>query len=386
MPSDTRLMPANYLRNILLDGTKPFLYRGSVRSLLGIPDSGGGSEMAFPHSLPPVGFVYPNSQSVGESYISDYFPDKSVSPILAAQRADSENFEEIAAKGAQQFMLPQDQSEEAIHSIFQAKENGNGEARNMPEAVLRQEKRSIELSEMPEKPSVVLEPTILDIPGTTQRIQNFPALSLSEQNELSSKKTEEQFQTPLSPEDVRFSSVESLAPESSNISAFVEPPSMKREEKDRGAEERPYQRSASVLSSSPDTTRRELARQVIRPQIIKEDSASEGQKNELYSAPMIKTKHSSQRVTPRLDYDAANKSSQSADRIDQLRNAVHELATKQSSSAREQVRDEVPQQQVPLPPPVQQVVIIKQAASQEKIPHAFWERSHLSHIRIRILR
>ncbi|MDD5319219.1 MAG: hypothetical protein PHD43_01135 [Methylococcales bacterium] len=118
---------------------------------------------------------------------------------------------------------------------------------------------------------------------------------------------------------------------------------------------------------------------------MREHLVSEGQENDLSSAPTINAVHPLEKVT-QIDLGAVNGASRAAtDRIEQLRNAVHELAAKQSPP-REQTHDEAELQQQQLPPPVQQVVIVRQPASQARISHAFWERSYLSRIRIRILR
>jgi hypothetical protein len=404
MQSDTQLMPTSYLHNVLLDGAKPFLYRSSVRSLLGIPDS-GGSEIAFSHTMPPIGFTYPNSQFMGESYVSYHSSDLTVSSAVGTQGIDLEGYEEIVAKDAQQYMPPQVQSERIAHSISQAKENG--ETKVMPKGIAQsstampepdqknvtrpvpvsgQEKSPVEVSE---RPGTVFEPATIDIPGASKRIQNFPALSLSEQREPFSNMVEVQSQPPLSPKDSRPSSVARLLYEGSGISA---PPPLQGEGRDGGRRsDEAFCQSSAALSFNPNPNpnpnpprEREFTWLVNRLPTMREHLGSEGQENELSSAPTIKAEHSSERVT-QIDPGTGNGASRAADRIEQLRNAVHELATKQSPP-REQTRDEAQLQQQQLPPPVQQVVIVRRPASQARIPQAFWERSYLGRMRIRILR
>lgn len=48
---------SNYLHAVLVDGVKPFRYRGRVCSLLGVPDQ-VTEGVSFPSPLPPVGFKY----------------------------------------------------------------------------------------------------------------------------------------------------------------------------------------------------------------------------------------------------------------------------------------------------------------------------------------
>ena len=407
MQSDTQLMPTSYLHNVLLDGAKPFLYRSGVRSLLGIPDS-GGSEIAFSHTMPPIGFTYPNSQFMGEPYVSYHSSDLTVSSALGTQGIDLEGYEEIVAKDAQQFMPPQAQSERIAHSISQAKENG--ETKVMPKGIAQtstatpepdhknvtrpvpvsgQEKSSVEPSQVSERPGTVFEPATIDIPCASKKIQNFPALSLSEQRESFSNMAAEQSQPSLSPKDSRPSSVTSLLYEGSGIPSFYATSPLKEEGRDGGrrSDEAFCQSSAPAMSVNPNPLRgRDFAWLVNRLPTMREHLGSEGQENELSSAPTTNAAHSSERVT-QIDLGTGNGASRAADRIEQLRNAVHELATKQSPP-REQTRDEaqLQQQQLPLPPPVQQVVIVRQPASPARIPHAFWERSYLGRIRIRILR
>ena len=169
MQSDTPLMPTGYLRNVLLDGAKPFLYRSGVRSLLGIPDS-GGSEIAFSHTMPPIGFTYPNSQFMGEPYIPHYSSDMTVSSALGTHGIDLEGDEEIVAKDPQQVMPPQAQSDRIANSISQANANGESEVMlkgigqtstatpepdqqkvTKPVPVSGQERSSVEPSEVPER-------------------------------------------------------------------------------------------------------------------------------------------------------------------------------------------------------------------------------------------
>jgi hypothetical protein len=82
-----------------------------------------------------------------------------------------------------------------------------------------------------------------------------------------------------------------------------------------------------------------------------------------------------------------------AERIEHLRNASHELALKGSSPAarkdtstsesfeqRKKVTERTDSQ------PIQTIVVIKRPSQQVRTPCAFWERSYLSHFRLRPLR
>src|SRR5205823_1775624 len=95
MQSETPYRPTSYLRDVLLDGAKPFLYRSGVRSLLGVPGSEDG-EVVF-STMPPVGFAYANSQFMGEPYISQYSPDLTVSSALGMQGVNLESNQEVVS-------------------------------------------------------------------------------------------------------------------------------------------------------------------------------------------------------------------------------------------------------------------------------------------------
>jgi hypothetical protein len=93
-------------------------------------------------------------------------------------------------------------------------------------------------------------------------------------------------------------------------------------------------------------------------------------------------------TSPYVGANAVNKSNKDAyDRIEQLRNSVHELASK-ASSQQAMTYNEIKSNQSEQPPlpPVQPVVIVRQSATQNRTSCAFWERSYLSHFHLRPLR
>jgi hypothetical protein len=74
-------------------------------------------------------------------------------------------------------------------------------------------------------------------------------------------------------------------------------------------------------------------------------------------------------------------------RIEQLRHALGELASKLSSQKAESNKKENPQQsEQKSAPPAQQVVIVKGSQNRTKRPCAFWERSYLGRFHLRTLR
>lgn len=106
---------------------------------------------------------------------------------------------------------------------------------------------------------------------------------------------------------------------------------------------------------------------------------------ELSDTPSINATHSLETLA-QMNSRTGHGLNRAADRIEQLRTAVRELAMKQSSS-REQTRgDEAHPQQHQAPAPAQRIIVVKQPSTQAKIPYAFLERSYLSRFRVRNLR
>lgn len=385
MRSDTQQMPTRYLHSVLLDGAKPFLYRSGVRSLLGIPDS-EGDEIVFSPTTPPVGFDYANSQFMREPYIPQYSPDLTVSSALGMQGVGLESPEELvklsqAEESGENGVMPTGVAQQSATTPESGQQSVIRPA-SEPESI------SVEPSEMPERPGTAFPRATIDIPGTSERSQDFPSLALPEQTEPLSNKAEEQSQPQLSPKEPRSSSIARLLSEDSSIPSLFTPSPLPGEGRDWGRRsDEAFYLSSTVASSfnphpNPPPPR---GRPVNRLPTMREYIRSEGQKAEIPSTPTINAAHSSKGL-PQIDPGKDNGPIRAAaDRIEQLRHAVHELAAKKSPQ-REQTQNETPPQQQPLPPPLQQIVIVSRPSSQARIPSAFWERSYLGRIRARILR
>ncbi|MDH4185695.1 MAG: hypothetical protein OEV08_01740 [Nitrospira sp.] len=316
-------MSANYLRNVLLDGAKPFLYRSGVRSLLGVPES-DRCELVFSPAMPPVGFPYADPQFMGVPRISPYRPDLTANPGLRMQGVDLESNEEALSASAQQFTPLQARARKSTDS--HAGVEGSGEHRVVPKGMAEQnvtgrgaeQKTSgAKPSDTSQGPAPVVEKATLHVPDAPQRSNNSPALSLSGQREHLSGKAKQEFHHALPPTQSRPASI------------------------------------ARVLSDTPP----------------------------------INAAHSLEKLA-QMNPGTGHGSSRAADRIEQLRTAVHELTMKQSSPREQTRREEAqPQQhQAPAPVPAQRAIIVKQPSTQARIPHAFWERSYLGRVRARILR
>jgi hypothetical protein len=83
MASETDAAARGYLYRALVDGARPFGYRGRVRALLGFPEP-GGVQMNFPKPLTAAGLAYVRPHFTGEFE----FPDEllAFSPQHAAHR------------------------------------------------------------------------------------------------------------------------------------------------------------------------------------------------------------------------------------------------------------------------------------------------------------
>jgi hypothetical protein len=395
MRSDILHVPTSYLRRVLLDGAKPFLYRSRVRSLLGVPDGGGG-EVSFSPIIPPVGFTYLHSQFMREPDIPQYPLDQTVPSALYRQGVALENSAEIAPKSLQYHPSALARAERMTHSgISRAQESGENEVMpkgmtqqgaatpessqpDVTKSVSEQEKSSVEPSEMAERPSTAFERATIHIPGASERNQDFPALSLSEQREPLSPKAEAHPQHQLSHEGARQSSLQ--------------------ESRSAGQEhELPPAPTVDVARAAERLLRVGITRSVISGQGTGGGDVERGDVPVKYTSPPPKraplprstgrerTLNPSFDMSGHMDPGTDNGPSRAADSIEQLRTAVHELAAKKSPQ-REQTRDDAQPQRQQTPPPVQQVVIVRQPSRQARIPHAFWERSYLGRVRARILR
>jgi hypothetical protein len=232
---------------------------------------------------------------------------------------------------------------------------------------------------MPERPGTAFGRATIDIPGISERSQDFPSLALPEPTEPLSSKAEEQSQHQLSPKDPRQSSQSDITGitrsgivgPSTGTGVPVQSPPLGRgrvrvEVEHIGLSTLPPPSLPSPLEGEGVAGRR----------CVDTYARRTGEKS---------TSNPSFEVSGHIDPGMDNGSSQAADRIEQLRTAVHELAARKSPQ-REQTRDEAQPQQQQTLPPVQQVVIVRQPSNQARIPSAFWERSYLGRIRARILR
>lgn len=393
MRSDTQLAPNSYLHSVLMDGAKPFLYRSSVRSLLGIPDSDGGT-LVFSPTLPPVGFTYANSQFMGEPYILPHPIDQSIRSAFHMRGVEPESSEETIPQNIQHDIPPLVGATSVPHSGgFQARDAAARWSATLPESsqhsvttpASKPERSSVEPSEMLAQPGIISEQTTIHIPGASEGGQYSPALSLSEQGEPLSRKAEERYPYLLSPADTRQGLIEK------SLSARKESePASTPEINAAHVSERLLQAGVArrvAVRPSTGTAETTAIGDMARGDVaIKYASPSTSRTSLSPDARQKSTINPVSGTPNQTDLRTDNRSGRgAADRIEQLRNAVYELVAK-TSSRREPTRDEAQPQQQLTPPPVQQVVLVRRPPNQARILHAFWERSYLGRARARILR
>lgn len=354
-------MSTSYVQSVLLDGATPFRYRIGVRSLLGVPESDGG-DMIFSPAMPPIGLAYANSQFRG-------------GPQAAAS---GERGGRATGVAQQDITRPASEQDKRLTRPSEIQ----------PEAGTVLEKATVHVPDTPQWNKALPTPSRL---GQRQHLSSkveeqfqhapspehswskaFPTPSRLGQKQHLSSKVEEQFQHAPCPEHSPQTSIPRLRREGSSVSVQVEGSDGGRKPDEAVSR---YSAAASKFNQP-------------NPLPLKgRECPSEGHEHELTFTPPIKATHSSERLA-QIHPGTGYGSSRAADRIEQLRTTVQELARKQSPP-REQKEDGTPppqQRQLPLPPTAQQLVVVEQPVIRGRIPHAFWERSYLGRVRVRILR
>jgi hypothetical protein len=375
--------------------------------------------------MPPVAFTYSNAECMDEPD-APQFPRNltadSVLGIQGIQRMGPESGEEIVPENGQ----PSTPSKAQAGNTTQFKatkaeplENSGIMSRNdiqhtqampkpsqpmAPSLAPDREMEPVESPVIPEFPGALFNRTTVNIPGTSARTQDFPALSPAEKREPPSIKEEEPPQSPLSLKLPRPSFTANLPPQGQTHQAQT-PVGIAHT-----LEKQPQANNPDAATSAIGSPRLkpEISIQPffpgkgrLKPRI--EDRGLSGLADPMPPPPQEEALETGERrvgayarrsreksaLNPCVDAptpinpSADNSRLRSADAIEQLRTAVHELATKRYPQ-RQQAPNETPPQQPP--PPVQQVVIARQPSTQSKIPDAFWERSYLGRVRARILR
>lgn len=404
MLPETQRMPTSYLSSVLLDGAKAFSYRSGVRSLLGVPDNEEG-KVAFSPSMPPVGFTYPNFQFIGKSYSPQYSLDEIVQPALDMRGSEVESSDEIISDNMQRFPSSRTGIEAVTYFGMQAKEeieekdampkavaqqtalHPELDQQNLTSPISKQERNSVEPFAMPDSAGKVFERATIQIPGASEKSQNFPDSSFPAHKNLSSNKAVEQSQSPIPPIGVRSSATTSWPAGEERETELRSIPAMGIVHDSGEASQRGTAKNSTVSPSTSTDIGQDVA-DGDREQgdvLIQHASPPPRRVSRIRINGDKSTSNPSFDVAGHVDFGPDNRTSLAAARIEQLRNVERVLASR-NSSQREQAPVEAQIQQQHSSRPAQQVVIVKQSSNLAKIPCAFWERSYLSRIRSRILR
>lgn len=383
---------SSYLHRVLRDGAKPFRYRSGVRSLLGMPDS-EGIKLSSSSKLPPIGFRYANPSFASEPFTAassleevDHSPwyNEPEKRVEAYQTNTEESTQPHASSvSAKKSMSPSEVEERATKAVS---------------AVVEKSQQPFAVS------SSKIENAKIEIPGATDKSYRFPALSSlanddllqkSHQQKILSKearenqaaefpyKVEEQRQPKISPANAQANLTKKA------LSEVRQNEFLMHSSGEIVADSEGLQKRRGVAQR---LTPNHLAGELENPAVIETD-ADEG-KAKIFA----KTEHLSQRsdhVLVSTERMSRLNSSQAfvalphanpVERIEQLRQAVHELASKKTLP-QPQPHNEAPPPETKQPPvPTPPVVIIKRWANHAGIPCAFWERSYLSRFHLRFLR
>lgn len=422
MQSDKNHAPDSYFRNVLLDGTKPFLYRSGVESLLGLSGDIALKPTLYSGSI-PVGFTY-MSQPPGNNLSPVPYPrteDQPLSPLHGGGVSSSTNkFSEISqvdapvtkinneksnvlesASGGEPItqlsdkcfgdptsrfkVIPRnsrkfsgddsekllDRNQEYFYLIESRKEipeKKGSQKRTEPGS--EREDASTSPTEITKEEKSHLQRTSVEIPGSSEEKQSFPALTTSSKSETSLG-IENTKKGVLKRDSIKANiSMSSTRKLLLNKETDTNSPSIS------GIANRSVENLKAV--ENPYITKK-------KPQFQQKtrhfSASSESEDDSFNNEPAhVRFQRHGMNTVNRSNMKTQNK-------VDQLRHAVHELASKVSSR---QIKIDQENQQQPVttqpPQPIEKVVVIRRTAGQGRTPRAFWERSYLGHFHLMNLR
>ncbi len=426
MPSDKNHAPDSYFRNVLLDGTKPFLYRSGVESLLGISGDISPKPTLSSGSI-PVGFTY-MSQLLGNNLSPVPYPrteDQPLSPLHGGGVSSSLNkFSEInqvdapateinsdktnsleSAPGGAPIPQPNecsgdltsrfkviprksgnlfgdesekllDRNQEYSHRIESRKEISEKKgSQKKTEPGSGREDTSINPTEITKEEKPHLKRASLEIPGSSEVKQSFPTLmtpgkSITPLGMETTKKGVVKIDSTKA--DTVLSSTRKLLLNNGRaIQTDTNSPSI------NGAENSTV-KSLKASGNSYITKKKPQLQQKTRHFSINSESEDDSFNDE---PTHVRFQRHGINTVNRSNMNTQNK-------VDQLRHAVHELASKVSSRQIKIDQENQQHQSVTTQPPqtIEKVVVIRHAAGQVRTPHAFWERSYLGHFHLLNLR
>ncbi|MDH3974190.1 MAG: hypothetical protein OEV42_07910 [Deltaproteobacteria bacterium] len=399
MQSDKGQISNNYFRTALLDGARPFLYRGRVRSLLGIPDSSGVNPALRATSIPPA-FTYMNHPFRDDLCSAPYQMAEGMHWALsnenAAEFKDSiAGFQErvnlpgpLKKKNGSDSAFPETRpSDSSVNKGSQRKsykKNKILQRNDVPEA--DREEAFVNADKKSGKAGAVLEGTNIDVPGFSEKGQAFSQIKPFEKAPiLSEKNVKRRNEAPPPLEKVKTGSDKNVfGEEDKEKIASARPTSslMQKKLQKEGAtgeidtkkqwarvKENSYGESPiAIRNIAGKTSRQNLAQQMGHlPTEVKGENDGLSRK--------VKPRSSQYAGMDRLVGSGGN----STEKIDRLRHAAHDLAYKVSSrqATADKEREQYESERVPSRQVVEQVVVVRQPSGRSRAPRAFWERSYL---------
>jgi len=413
MPSNPQRL--TFLQHILRDGITPFYYRHGVRALLGMPerDQAKAGRIHSSHSI-PVGFRYRQQDSPGifptpqepaggnppcwlgtremnspqqdRSSIHQKKSSPSSDALLSSgkpahvTKSPSQRFRSQSTEQGEGASAVESQSGKPVWPAVSHQE----QARPLPPstriqpAAPSQTTPSAHQRDSSDRESRTVQRLKIDIPGNSQEPKNFPLLSgvTTSQHNLTQ---EDQLNPP------REGMVQTPQTKTGNSPAHTPeltlPTFHSLKETDTiqpNAQETPPPIMASKSTVSPHIS-------------LRANDAAEEQPEPPRPVSTIREPVALRPVSRNVSQPAdglTNRSNrETSRRIDQLRQAVQELTAKrittQSAEQEAPTKYDRPQFPVVSPPTV---VRIQQLPRRFKAPDAFWERSHLGRMHLRLLR
>ena len=421
MPSNPQRL--TYLQHILRDGITPFFYRNGVRTLLGMPerDQAKAGRIHSAHSM-PVGFRYRQQDGPGivpapqapeggkppfwlgtrdkrapqKDAPTSSGKDTPQGPANVHQKKSTPRSDALpsgkdvhrAESPPEKFHTPHTEHGEGSSAFGSPRgkpvwpaASGQEQTRSLPTSPLRHPTDPTNTTpsdhqrESSDAESRTVQKSKIDIPGSSHEQKIFPLLSEGTSSEDQSNSPRGLPLTPPHPEAANLPAhaPEPILPALHSLKA----PGMIQPKK---TQETHPPIMASTAAVNPNISLR----------------ANDASNEEPGPSPMPGLTPMRQtlvfRPEPRTSSKPADgltsrSSSATSHRIEQLRQAVQELTakkiTRQSTDHEEPAKPDRPQ--FPVVPP-QPVVHIQQLPRRLKAPDAFWERSHLGRMHLRLLR
>lgn len=352
MRSETQPESGSYLQGVLVDGNRPFVYRSGIRSLLGMP-AWGGSSRIFSRTSPPTGFIYGTNRFWNEPF-GGPFSDNGTAE--APPRPEANGLHEVSAETDSQALQsqranPADSAQDFPFPLTRGKEDFEEHIRLRGAGPLSKQwpgpgdvAVSVRKAQKYEEPGKTIGTTGIETPVATAKHRHVQ-LAFS----------------PDSPEE-NISS-EKYGTKCHGQVPSPEPRRLISDGKAIEMEAQPENHTAKIPGAK-----------VTRSFKAVEDGGTGARQ---VSASL---NYAGDHIFNHTNQDAAA-------RIEQLRQVVHELASKKSvqPDRRDNVTNE--QQVVQRPPvPLQNVIIVKRPSQRTRVTQAFWERSYLGHFHLRPLR